>query len=50
MSLRFALTHRSTYRYARAVALGPQLIRLRPAPQCRTPILSYALNIEPTTH
>ncbi|MFM7303628.1 MAG: transglutaminase N-terminal domain-containing protein, partial [Alphaproteobacteria bacterium] len=31
MSLRFALTHRSTYRYARAAALGPQLIRLRPA-------------------
>ena len=50
MALRFSLTHRSTYRYTRAVALGPQLIRLRPAPQCRTPILSYALNIEPAAH
>ena len=50
MSLRFALTHRSTYRYARAVGFGPQLIRLRPAPQCRTPILSYTLSIEPATH
>ncbi len=50
MTIRFALTHRSTYRYARAVGLGPQLIRLRPAPQCRTPILSYALSIEPAAH
>lgn len=50
MSLRFALTHRSTYRYARAVGLGPQLIRLRPAPHCRTPILSYALAVEPAAH
>jgi transglutaminase-like putative cysteine protease len=50
MSIRFALTHRSTYRYARAVGLGPQLIRLRPAPQCRTPILSYALSVEPAAH
>jgi transglutaminase-like putative cysteine protease len=50
MTIRFALTHRSTYRYARAVGLGPQLIRLRPAPQCRTPILSYALNIGPASH
>ncbi|MCA3323182.1 MAG: transglutaminase family protein [Roseomonas sp.] len=50
MPLRFALTHRSTYRYARAVGLGPQLIRLRPAPQCRTPILSYALKIAPAAH
>lgn len=50
MTIRFALTHRSTYRYARAVGLGPQLIRLRPAPQCRTPILSYALSIGPAAH
>ena len=32
------------------VALSPQLVRLRPAPHCRTPILSYSLRVEPAEH
>ena len=48
MSLRFALTHESHYRYARPVQLGPQLIRLHPAPHARTPIMGYRLDIAPT--
>jgi uncharacterized protein (DUF2126 family)/transglutaminase-like putative cysteine protease len=47
MSIHVALTHRTAYRYDRAVLAGPQTIRLRPAPHARTPILSYALTVAP---
>ena len=43
MPIHVALSHRTSYRYDRLVALSPQIIRLRPAPHCRTPILSYSL-------
>ncbi|MSP52382.1 MAG: transglutaminase family protein, partial [Alphaproteobacteria bacterium] len=50
MSIHVALRHRTSYRYDRLVALSPQTVRLRPAPHCRTPVLSYALNIKPKKH
>ncbi|MDP3414814.1 DUF2126 domain-containing protein [Falsiroseomonas sp.] len=50
MSIHAALTHRTSYSYDRLVGMSPQLIRLRPAPHCRTPILSYSLDISPKPH
>ena len=50
MAIRVALHHRTRYEYDRRVNLYPQLIRLRPAPHCRTPILSYSLKVAPEGH
>ncbi len=50
MSLHVALTHRTTYKYERAIELGAQTIRLRPAPHARTPILAYSLKVSPQPH
>ena len=50
MSIHIALNHVTRYRYDRLVTLSPQLVRLRPAPHCRTPILSYSQRITPAEH
>ncbi|MGR3433578.1 MAG: transglutaminase family protein [Shimia sp.] len=50
MSIRVALTHRTSYAYDRKIGLGPQIVRLRPAPHTRTPIVSYSQRIVPAGH
>ena len=50
MAIRVALTHSSRYRYDRDGQLQPHVVRLRPAPHCRTPILAYSLRITPEDH
>lgn len=50
MSIFAALHHRTQYKYDRYVNIGPQIVRLKPAPHCRTPIESYSLKIEPKDH
>jgi uncharacterized protein (DUF2126 family) len=50
MGIHIGIEHRTTYRFDRLTTLHPHVIRLRPAPHCRTPILSYSLRVEPTDH
>jgi uncharacterized protein (DUF2126 family)/transglutaminase-like putative cysteine protease len=50
MAVLTSLHHVTRYLYDRPVSLGPHVVRLRPAPHCRTRVPSYSLRITPAQH
>ena len=50
MAILAAVYHLTHYIYDRPVILGPQMIRLQPAPHSRTKVLSHSLKVSPDNH
>ncbi len=50
MSIHAALNHVTHYKYDRPIKIGAQVVRLRPAPHCRSNVVSYSLKVEPAQH
>ena len=50
MSILASIHHLTHYIYDRPVSLGPQVVRLRPAPHSRTRVVAHSLTVTPADH
>ncbi len=50
MAIKIAIKHHTEYRFDRLTSIMPHVVRLRPAPHCRTPFESYSLKVQPENH
>ena len=50
VSIKASIYHLTHYHYDRPVTLGPQVVRLRPAPHSRTRVISYSQKVAPANH
>jgi len=50
MAIHASIHHLTHYTYDRNVTMGPQIVRLRPAPHSRTRVISHSLKVGPEPH